>query len=217
MFVTGLTGGFGHCIGMCGPLVASYSVALGGRSMLPHVLYHAGRVTTYALMGTAAGLAGSFVGVAGRIEALQRGVMLAAGAGVVLMGFALARLLPGMKRLEKWALTGGLVSRVTRLFSGSAGAGACYPLGLVLGFIPCGLVYTALLAAARAAMEARSHAAGLLTGGGLMLVFGLGTTPSLLLFGRLVHEMGARLRGRLYRLSGLVMVALGVWFIWRAL
>ena len=56
VFMTGLTGGVGHCVGMCGPIVASYSIALSSRSFLPHLLYGFGRVTTYAFLGATLGL-----------------------------------------------------------------------------------------------------------------------------------------------------------------
>jgi sulfite exporter TauE/SafE len=58
-FMTGLTGGVSHCVGMCGPIVASYSVAAGRPGFLPHLLYGAGRITTYAFLGGTLGLAGS--------------------------------------------------------------------------------------------------------------------------------------------------------------
>jgi sulfite exporter TauE/SafE len=48
LFTTGLTVGFGHCIGMCGPIVVSLSLSLKGRSVVvPHLLYNGGRITTY--------------------------------------------------------------------------------------------------------------------------------------------------------------------------
>ena len=57
---TGLLGGFGHCVGMCGPLVAAMSLAGGPadprRVLAGHLLYNAGRVTTYGFIGAAMGL-----------------------------------------------------------------------------------------------------------------------------------------------------------------
>ena len=83
---TGLFGGFGHCIGMCGPIVASYSLK-GPSAASPavaspwrtHFLYNAGRISTYALIGAVMGLTGSFVNVAGRLAGVQNIVALAAG------------------------------------------------------------------------------------------------------------------------------------------
>ena len=70
VFATGLLGGLGHCIGMCGPLAASFALTLKGeRPLAPLLLYNLGRVTTYALVGGAVGVAGSLAGVASHIAA----------------------------------------------------------------------------------------------------------------------------------------------------
>jgi hypothetical protein len=86
-------------------------------------------------------------------------------------------------------------------------------MGLVLGFLPCGLVYTALLFAARAAMEAQNHFDGMLQGALMMLLFGLGTTPALLLVGRTASWLGEKARHRFYQVASLIMIATGIWFI----
>ena len=56
---TGFTVGFGHCIGMCGPLVVSLSLNLKGKHLLlPHLLYNTGRVITYTVLGGIMGATG---------------------------------------------------------------------------------------------------------------------------------------------------------------
>ena len=71
---TGFTVGFGHCIGMCGLIVVSLSLALGKRGILvPHLLYHAGRITTYTFLGGIVGLTGSFTSVAAARQVCRRG------------------------------------------------------------------------------------------------------------------------------------------------
>ncbi len=88
--VTGFTVGFGHCIGMCGPIVVSLSLNLKGRGvLLPHLLYNAGRVTTYAILGGLAGILGSFTILTSSILSLQKGVLILAGYMVLLMGLAM--------------------------------------------------------------------------------------------------------------------------------
>ncbi|GAB4389308.1 MAG: sulfite exporter TauE/SafE family protein [Thermodesulfovibrionales bacterium] len=230
-FMTGLTGGVGHCVGMCGPIVASYSVAAGSRGFLPHLLYGAGRVTTYALMGAALGLAGSLAGGAdfvpradcpscgpGYLHWSQRLVMAAAGALVVAMGLGMAGWLPLVGRVERAALSLPLARKAMELFrGGGAGVGVYYPMGVAMGFIPCGLVYSVLATAGRAGMEAPNAAAGLLEGGLVMLLFGAGTVLPLAAFGRAASFVGARARRRLYRLSALFVVAMGAIFLIRAL
>jgi sulfite exporter TauE/SafE len=225
--MAGLTGGIGHCTGMCGPIVASYSLALKSRSFVPHVLYNAGRVTTYALMGAAVGFAGSFAGslALGRAPAhgsmylhwAQRVPLAAAGALIILMGLGMAGLLPLARLLEKWALGLSVARRAVGLLRGGATVGAFYPMGVALGFIPCGLVYSALVTAAGAGIEAGGHAHGLLRGGALMLLFGAGTAAPLMAFGKVVGFLGTKARARLYRLSSAFVVAMGIIILVRAL
>ncbi|HEY6100959.1 MAG TPA: sulfite exporter TauE/SafE family protein, partial [Anaeromyxobacter sp.] len=174
-FVTGFLGSFGHCAGMCGPLVGSLALAAGprgGRSALGGQLaYHAGRVTTYAAVGLAMGLTGSFVNVAGRLAGVQQIVAVAAGALMILVGLGAAGVSGALRRLE--ARTSGKVMALVRRVLSGGGAGRLYPTGLALGLLPCGFSWTAFLGAAGTG----SGVEGLL----LALAFGLGTVPALLL------------------------------------
>ena len=93
---------------------------------------------------------------------------------------------------------------------GSGGSGGHYfPLGLLLGFLPCGLSYSVFLAAAAGG--------DVLRGFTLALVFGLATMPSLLLFGAVVGSVGLRVRGILYRAGGVVIVIMGLIFLKRGM
>ena len=86
---------------------------------------------------------------------------------------------------------------------------AYLPLGLLLGLLPCGPVYTALLAAARAGMEAGSPTAGALTGMALMSAFGIGTIPALLLVSRLAGIGWLKSRQLIYRIGALLRIRVG--------
>ncbi len=216
MFTSGFFGGFGHCLGMCGPVVASYSVAIKNKSLVPHILYNLGRISTYTLLGGIIGMTGSFIGMVGHIHGLQRLIMTLAGVLIILMGLGLAGWLPFIKYYkDRDILSSHFIGRITNLSSGNLTIGSFYPIGIFLGFIPCGLVYTALITTARAGMEAENHFFGFIEGIFMMLLFGLGTMPSLLLFGRIINIIGAKLRARLYRLSAIVMVIMGIVFIAR--
>lgn len=211
MLVTGLAGGFGHCIGMCGPLVAAWSFGnTGTATMRSHLLYHLGRITTYTTLGATAGAAGSFLVLASSIGHFQKAVMLLAGLAITLMGMATAGWLPSGKRLKTCTRQQPLLQKIMTLFNGQISAGTCYPMGILLGFLPCGLTLTALLAATRSAMEARNHFEGLLNGALLMLIFGLGTTPALLMVGKATSILADTTRQRLYRLAGLIMIITGL-------
>lgn len=217
LFVSGLLGGFGHCTGMCGPVVGAFSLCLGERRQLPpHLLYHLGRVTTYSLIGGAAGLAGSFLGLAAGIGRFQNAVAIGAGLLVVLAGLALGGWLPRLRLPSGADDPPGLMGRIARFARESGGPGVFYPLGLILGFLPCGLVYAALLTAARAGMEADGPASGFLRGFLAMALFGAGTIPSLLLVGKAIGFLGLRMRKNLYRASAAMVVFAGAVFLVRA-
>jgi len=229
---TGFLGGFGHCIGMCGPIVGSLAIASGPlgprRSMLGQAAYHAGRVTTYALLGGLLGLTGAFVNVAGRLAGLQQGVAIVAGVLMIVLGLGAAgpssppspprpgsgaakatlRMNPWweLKRLEARA-AGRVVGLVRELLGG--GPGRLYPAGLALGFLPCGLSWTVFLGAAGTG----SLAEGFL----VALAFGLGTVPALLAAGAAGTWLGVRARGALYRLGGVLVAVMGLLFLVRGL
>jgi sulfite exporter TauE/SafE len=213
VFAAGALGSFGHCIGMCGPLVAAFSLPLGKGRLLPaNLLYHLGRVTTYGLIGGATGLTGSFVGVASHIESFQKNVMTATGLLIVLTGLVLGGWVPILRAPEKEAGRYPVVGRIVRLVAEGGSPGAFFPLGLALGFLPCGLVYGALLSSARVGMEAGNHAQGFLNGCLMMVLFGAGTVPGLLVVAKTAGLLGARLRARLYRAAAVVMIVVGLVF-----
>lgn len=217
MFVSGLLGGFGHCIGMCGPVVVAYSVSLGKKSIIPHLLYNAGRVTTYTFLGGVMGITGSFLIMTGRILEIQKIIMISAGALIVLFGLGMGGRIPFIKGVERILADRPFFRKVLTLFSGAPTIGTYFPMGIALGFIPCGLVYTAMLTSARMGMEASDHVTGLLSGALAMMIFGIGTVPALFLFGKIVDLISVRLRQRLYRISAVIMVIMGMIFIIRAL
>jgi sulfite exporter TauE/SafE len=210
-FMTGLLGGFGHCLPMCGPIAGSLALAGGPlgtrRAIGGQLAYNAGRITTYAVLGATMGAAGSFVNVAGRLAGLSNVVAILAGVLMILMGLGAAGLMLSVKQVE--AQAAGKLSSLARALLEGGGAGRLYPVGLALGFLPCGLSWTMFLGAA-----GTGHP---FTGLALALAFGLGTLPALLLAGAAGTLLGVRARGALYRAGGLLVVALGVLFLLRGL
>ncbi|HMK43249.1 MAG TPA: sulfite exporter TauE/SafE family protein [Dissulfurispiraceae bacterium] len=216
--MTGLFGGFGHCIGMCGPVVAVYSFGFEGRGSLRHLLFSAGRITTYAILGGAMGLSGSFLGVAEPIAGFQTIAIGFVGCWMVIMGLSVAGIAVWPK-----ALCSGLCTRISvavhtmiRVISGAKGVGTYFPMGMALGLIPCGLLYTALISAAGAGAAASSRLEGFISGVGLLAFFGLGTVPALFSLGHLVAAGSESFRQGVYRISGLLMALTGLFFIYRA-
>jgi len=208
-FGTGFLGGFGHCVGMCGPLLLAFGLAAPdapARGLRPQLAYHAGRITTYGLVGAVMGLAGSFVNVAGRLAGFQDAVAVLAGALMVALGVGAAAATGGLRSLE-----GRLVGPVVRAARGLVedAVGRAYPLGLVMGLLPCGLSYSAFAGAAATG----GPAAGLL----FTLAFGAGTLPALLAAGWAAGLLSARARGAVYRAGGVLVALIGVLFVLRGL
>jgi sulfite exporter TauE/SafE len=209
-FAAGLAGGAGHCVAMCGPIVASLGLAaLPGQGALRAAArtlpYHLGRVTTYGLLGGVMGLTGSFVNVAGRLAGLSNAVAVVAGGLMVLFGVGATGVAAPLERV-----TARGSARLTAVARSLLGGGApLYPLGLALGFLPCGLSWTAFLGAAATGGPVPGFLAA--------LAFGLGTVPGLLAAGLLVAALGQRARGLLYRLGGVIVAALGILFLLRGL
>jgi uncharacterized protein len=228
IFISGLLGGFGHCIGMCGPLVATYSVRITGRNLGPQMLYNLGRITTYSVLGGVMGLTGSFAGVVKGIERFQNITLALVGALMVLMGLSTVSSVSFLRRANDRSETerlqqgdsaclSGVISRITSVVVETKSVGAFFPAGLVLGFIPCGLLYTALIAAAGAGAASANRAEGFLQGFLLLFLFGIGTAPALLLLGGIVSRKSEWLRARLYRASAVMMLLVGVLYIYRAI
>ena len=214
LLVTGFAVGFGHCIGMCGPIVVSLSLTLKGKNVLiPHLFYNAGRVITYGVLGGLAGILGSFTLLASSIVSLQKAVLIFAGVLVLLMGLAMAGWIPSGRIFGDADAGSSVLAKWFHRLSSAKSPIAYLPLGLLLGLLPCGPVYTALMASARAGMNAHSAFQGFVAGMGMMLVFGMGTLPSLLIVGRLSSLGWIRSRRLIYKAGSVLMVLVGIYFI----
>lgn len=223
VFLVGLTGGFGHCITMCGPIAAAggawsgtASSAEGGRRgravALWQVGYQAGRLLTYTAIGAALGSLGSLAAVRGAIGPLQRLVWLAAGEIMIVMGLAIAGvpLLSRFgRRLESgWAsASGGTFRRAYRVLI-KAGPRAAFPFGMLMGLMPCGFLISIELYAVGSASA--------LAGAATMLAFGLGTVPALAASGAVGGLITAKARAWLTYAGAAVVVALGIFYVVRA-
>lgn len=192
LFMAGLVGSLSHCVGMCGPFVLAQVMTrmetvpvsemtslrrLTGAAVVP---YHLGRATTYGTLGAIAGaLAGRFVQLGG-LKPIS-GVLLSLAA-VLFAGYALRRLGVPVPSLALPGGAGKLTERMAGLakplFARPTGIRG-YFLGVLLGFLPCGLLYGALAASA----SSGSAVAGALG----MAAFAAGTVPALLVIGVAGH------------------------------
>ena len=213
MLLAGLAGGFGHCISMCGPLVATLTFGETRQGLLHHLLYNLGRVTTYSILGAIVGISGSFlVLTTASIVQLQRVIMVIAGLSIILMGLSTAEWLP-LPQKKSCNPGNSLIQKIFVFFKAPRSIGSYYPMGIVLGFLPCGLTYTALLTAARSGMEAKYPFAGMMQGALMMMLFGIGTVPAMLLVGKVVNTISNSMRKRFYRVASIIMIVTGVWFV----
>jgi hypothetical protein len=200
-----------HCLQMCGPIVLSYSVSFSGDRLarppvLVHVTYNAGRILTYMVLGGVAGAAGRAVGFAGRMAGVQNATAIVAGAAMLLAGIAMLGLTPAGALFQNFALPARFLRPMGRLIS-SRSAGSKFALGLLLGLLPCGLVYAVLLRAAGTA----SVAGGAMT----MLAFGLGTSAALLAIGVCSSLVGRKLARWGTAISAVSVMVLGALLILR--
>ena len=136
---------------------------------------------------------------------------------IVVMGLAMGGWIPLGVIFGDYYNPQGVLSRGFRKLSEARSAATYYPLGMLLGLLPCGPVYTALLAAARAGMETQNTMEGVLIGVGLMLSFGLGTVVALLLIAKLADLGWLKRRDVIYKISSVFMIIVGVYFVVRAI
>ncbi|CAB1065719.1 hypothetical protein D1BOALGB6SA_10518 [Olavius sp. associated proteobacterium Delta 1] len=211
---TGFTVGFGHCIGMCGPIVVSLSLNLKGKNLfLPHLLYNTGRVITYTVLGGVMGATGSFTLVAAHIAGIQRGAMILAGVIIIVMALAMSGWLPLGRLFGDCYNPDGIITRGFRKLSQVKSTATYFPIGLLLGLLPCGPVYTALLAAAGAGMNTAAPLEGIIKGMAVMMSFGIGTIPALFVVAKLVDMGWLKKRQIIYRIGTILMIMVGLYFI----
>jgi hypothetical protein len=214
----GITVGFGHCIGMCGPIVVSLSLRVQGRNTFyPHILYNAGRILTYTAMGGIMGGTGSFALVATHIAGLQKIILTGSGILMIMMGFSMTGKTPWGNCFKNTVSSDGIISRGFRKISSRTSAPAYFLMGLLLGLLPCGPVYTALIAAAGSGMNAGSIHGGIIKGMAVMICFGIGTLPALFIVAKLVDMGWLKKREFIYRIGGFLMVIVGIYFVIRGI
>ncbi len=196
LFLAGLVGSMVHCSVMCAPLAAAQMLDIEARkrSQSLMVFYHAGRLTSYAFLGVAAFLATRFF-FSGQMVAVMRGMMMAAG-----IVFLVSALLP--KKTHQCCPS--RLQKMQRRIDGFSSLRLVYLLrGLMMGFMPCGMIVAAFLIVATF-----DHGWQAALG---MVLFGVGTLPALHSIGFGALWLG---RQRPSMAAGFGRVALGLNGIW---
>ena len=202
-FVTGLLGS-AHCFGMCGGISGLFAVNASAASLrrdLPMAItYNVGRVLSYIVLGAAVALLGQ--SLVDAIPGLTAPVRLLSGLLIVLVGLQVAFNWRALAPIEKAGA--GLWRRIAPAAQGLlpvTSAPKALGLGLLWGWLPCGLVYSVLLLAATTANA--------VTGGLVMLAFGLGTMPAMIATGLSAAKLSATMSRR-RRGAGLLIILLGL-------
>jgi uncharacterized protein len=194
-----------HCVAMCGGMVGLGTAARGPKLPLADaprrrwtltLAQHGGRLGSYALAGALAGGAGRFA-----MASWQVGLELAAGLLMIGLGLFLCGLLPSFAHLETlgaplWRRLRPLGQRFLPMRTPLQALG----FGVLWGFLPCGLVYSAL----SLAVLAGSAPAGALT----MLAFGAATVPALLAVSALLGALTRFVGGAKLRIGAGALIAL---------
>ncbi|WP_417665237.1 sulfite exporter TauE/SafE family protein [Pseudidiomarina sp.] len=192
--------GAGHCIMMCGGIAGAFA---GRITTFQLLIYNIGRIVSYSIAGA---LIGAAVGsLAGFAENGLIGLRIFAAFILILFGLYLGQWWFGLRYLERlgqplWRQLQPLAARMRKNHS--------YPMlfsaGMLWGWLPCGLVYSALSWAA---------VSGSATNGALyMAAFGVGTLPAMFAFGWLSHTLQQFLKSKGFRqLMGAIMIVYGLW------
>ncbi|HIG89040.1 sulfite exporter TauE/SafE family protein [Candidatus Thioglobus sp.] len=214
VFLMGLLGGV-HCLGMCGGVVGMLTASLPEQTradskqiLLYHFNYNLGRILSYALLGIVFGFIGELLSSTLQMSVFDQVLRIFSGALMIMVGLYIANWYTGIQSLEKigaklWAV----LQPITKRFLPVKNLKSAFLVGLFWGGIPCGLVYGAL----SFAIVSGSAVQGVL----IMLAFGLGTLPSLLLMAGFSLKLNESINKPIIRkLSGALIIVLGVLALW---
>jgi len=208
-FLVGLLGGT-HCFGMCGGIVGALSSGLSlqlqtsrWRLVAAQLAYNGGRISSYVFAGVLLGLFGQQLGEAGLLQGFPLGRMIG-GVVMILFGIYLAGWWQSLLWLEKaGAHLWKYIEPFGRRYIPVRSAAQAFLLGLVWGWLPCGMVYAVLALALASGSGAE--------GGLLMLAFGLGTLPALLSIGLAYNTLNRFIRDpRIRLLAGVMVIVMGI-------
>ncbi|WP_298943005.1 sulfite exporter TauE/SafE family protein [uncultured Psychromonas sp.] len=212
-FLIGLLGA-GHCIGMCSGIASALSFSINPdqkNGLLSLLLYNLGRITSYSVAGFifAASSSVLIVWMGGKESLIY--LRIFAAIMMLLLAFYIARLWNGLIIVERagqflWQF----IKPLAQYFLPLKHPALAFPLGFFWGWLPCGLVYSSLV-------WAISTANGL-NGLVIMLGFGLGTLPAMMLVGSLSHKLKNILNKKWFRYgSGLILALFAFQTIYIAL
>jgi len=194
-FLTGLFGSM-HCVGMCGAI----ALTLPSRTFLGNLLYNLGRIMTYSLLGFLFGTFGKGLSLMG----IQQYVSVGLGVLIILAVF-----LPYVfKSFFLNKAFSKLKQQFTPFFK-KKNYFSLWMIGILNGFLPCGLIYLAIIGSVVAAKP--------FEGALYMFLFGLGTLPMMLSLAIYKNLLTAEWRRKIFKLMPTFAVFMGVLLIVRGL
>ncbi|MBF0622199.1 MAG: sulfite exporter TauE/SafE family protein [Magnetococcales bacterium] len=207
VFTGGLLGS-GHCVGMCGGLIAAYSLNQSAplrhlpvwhpKRLTPHLLYHTGRIGTYMIIGATIGLVGSLFTITSQLAGMSGMVEIIAGAAMILMGLGALGVrflfIEGNKPSSRLVMIASMLLK-------KGGPLSTLLLGVVTGLLPCSMHWM---------FQAKAAATGSWSGGMMvMAAFGLGALLPLTAFGFISTLLGQTHRQRMLKAAGILVIILG--------
>ena len=202
--------GSAHCVGMCGPLAIMMGMAGGTwrQKFLRQGVYSAGRIFTYGVLGGMAGFGGwRLVRAFPQLSQLPSWFSLLAGLLLVYQGLRAAGVIQRRTRLVSQGEC--LAAAAFRKLMTARTSGEVFLAGMMTGLLPCGLTY-AFLTMAASSMH-------LLPGVLIMVSFGLGTSPVMIMTGVGGSWLAGETRLRMLRLAAWCVVLAGVLCLVRGL
>ena len=205
-FIFGLISSF-HCIGMCGPIAMMLPVDRNNqaRKLTQIMTYHIGRLTAYASIGLVFGLLGKGLFLAG----MQQKLSIFIGVAMILVILIPEKVFARYNFSKPvFVFISKIKSTLGKQFKNKSYK-SLFTIGLLNGFLPCGMVYVALFGA----IAMKSESFGVL----YMLLFGLGTVPMMSSVVYLQSFLTVPVRNKIQKVIPYVAMAMGVLFILRVL
>ena len=205
-FILGLLGSL-HCIGMCGPIAMLLPLSRNSavKKHIQILLYHLGRIVAYSILGALFGLVGKGLFLSG----LQQNLSIIIGVVMILLVLfpkishkLTIRFKPLTRVLNSLKLQLGLYLKKESFYS-------IFMIGFFNGFLPCGMVYIALVGAVAMTNS--------LTSALYMALYGLGTVPLLSILLYVKDAFSVTFRARLQKAIPIFVIVLGVLFIFRGM
>lgn len=204
--VLGLAGSF-HCIGMCGPIAFVLPVDKSSKSKLSFqtFLYHFGRLISYSIIGILFGFIGKGLYLAG----FQQRLSILVGVLMIIIVIIPASIFNKFNFSKPLYRVIGKVKQQLGLYLTKKSNKSIFLIGFFNGFLPCGLVYMALIG---------SISTGNAISGGLyMFIFGLGTIPLMTAAILLGNFVNLTIRNKIQKAIPIFVVIIGILFILRGL